>query len=104
MKKVEIVETELIERLALITGYSRQTVRDVIKAQTEFVLDEIKVGTPVRIGNLGIIDIVEAKTRGGYNFKEKRMNVPKIYKKIKFKPSRALKGAVNAFSEGSINI
>lgn len=100
-KAIEIVESEMIERLALITGYSRQMVRDIIKAMTEFTLDEISTGTPVRIGNLGVITTIEAKSRGGFNFKTKSMNVPKTYNRVKFKPSRALKRAVAKLSGDS---
>ena len=76
-------------------------VRDIIKAMTEFTLDEISTGTPVRIGNLGVITTIEAKSRGGFNFKTKSMNTPKTYHRVKFKPSRALKRAVAKLSGDS---
>ena len=88
-------ERELIHRLALITGYSDIIVRDVIKAQTEFVIDEIKNGTPVRLGGLGEIRLGTKRARAGYNFATKE-----VYRGMKdvpivvYKPSAGMKRAV----------
>jgi nucleoid DNA-binding protein len=93
-KKWGVVESELIARLSVITGYNKQIIRDVIKAQTEFVLDEIKNGIPVRIGGLGDITIGIKRCNAGFHFGDMhRLDGQKDSKYIKFKASATLKRA-----------
>lgn len=95
IKKLTVLERELIQRLALITGYHPVMVRDVIKAQTEFVLDEIRNGTPVRLGNLGELFIYTTEYGNGYDFaKREKKPGKKTVNQIKFRPSAALVRAV----------
>lgn len=94
-RKMTIQQRELIQRIAMITGYSETVVRDIVKAETEFVLDEIKCGTPVKIGNIGILSVKEREMRNGYDFTNRQVrDGMKIAKIIKFNASAALKRAV----------
>ena len=49
MNKLTIQRREVIQRLSLITGYDVTIVRDVINAETEFVLDEIRNGSNFKL-------------------------------------------------------
>ena len=89
-KELLVSERELIHRLSLITGYGKDVVRDVIKAQTDFVLDELSNGIPVRIGNLGEFYISSRICNGGYDFAKKEVKPKKIITRVKFKCSRAV--------------
>ena len=93
-KELLITERELIQRLALVTGHGKDVVRDVIKAQSEFVMDELKNGIPVRLGALGEICTITYKGNGGYDFDNKRMRPMKEFTRVKFKPSTTLKRIV----------
>ena len=96
--QMTILETELYERLSLISGHSKSAVRDVIKALSEFVIDEIRNGIPVVIGQLGTMDVKECKTRG-YNFKTNEVLEQHNYNKVKFTPSDPLKRAARDTGE-----
>lgn len=102
MKKIglSIKKREVIQRLALITGYSETVVRDVIKAETEFVLDEIKCGTSVRLGNIGELTIMEREMRNGYDFNAKQVRTgTKTVSIVKFHASASMKRAVKELNE-----
>lgn len=94
-KSMTVLKRELIQRLALITGYKDTVVRDVLKALTEFVIDELHNNTPVRVGDIVTIETVKNRVRAGYDFakKENRPGMKYIYA-LKFKPSSALKKAI----------
>lgn len=94
-KSLAVLEGEFIQRLSLITGYNTTIIRDVLKAQTEFVLDEVRNNTPVKIGNILTIDTHVKRARAGYDFakKENRPGMKDVVK-LKFKPTQALKKAV----------
>lgn len=96
-KSMAVLERELIQRLALITGYTDTIVRDVIKAQTEFVLDELRNNTPVRIGNILTIETKRNRVRAGYNFATKQNNpgLKDVYS-LKIKPTAALKKVIKS--------
>lgn len=95
VKELLVTERELIERLSLITGHSKDVVRDVIKAQAEFVIDELSNGIPVRIGALGEFETFRSKCQGGYDQKEKKWREPKVVTRVRFKISKAVKRAVH---------
>lgn len=86
-----VLERELYDRLSLISGYPKDVVRDVVKALSEFVMDELKNDIPVVLGQLGSISVMECNTPGGYNFHTKKKGDPHTYKKIKFSASKTLK-------------
>lgn len=93
--KLSIQRREVIQRLSLITGYDVAIVRDIINAETEFVLDEIRNGTSVRIGNLGELIVSQRQLRQGYDFKKKQAIAgTKTVNMVKFKASAALKRAI----------
>lgn len=95
MNKLSIQRREVIQRLSLITGYDVAIVRDIINAETEFVLDEIRNGTSVRIGNLGELIVSQRQLRQGYDFKKKQAIAgTKTVNMVKFKASAALKRAI----------
>lgn len=93
--KSTVIESEFYERLSLISGYSKTTVRDVFKAAYELVEDELKEGTPVVVGKLGSIMRHERNVGGGYNFRtgEKHYGC-KTIPVVKFVPARSLQRAV----------
>ena len=93
-KTATVLETELYERLSKITGHGKDVVRDVLKSLHEFVIDELKNGTPVRIGPLGEITTITCRRCGGYNFKTGESKPFKMVKQVKFKPSISLKRSV----------
>lgn len=92
-------ERELIERLSMVTGHGRDIVRDVLQAELEFIIDELKNGIPVRLGKLGEFEVIEKRCRGGYNFTTKEMCKPKAITKIKFRPSSRMKSAIETITE-----
>jgi nucleoid DNA-binding protein len=93
--KLSIQRREVIQRLSLITGYDVAIVRDIINAETEFVLDEIRNGTSVRIGNLGELIVSQRQLRQGYDFKKKQAIAgTKTVNMVKFHASAALKRAI----------
>ena len=95
MNKLSIQRREVIQRLSLITGYDVAIVRDIINAETEFVLDEIRNGTSVRIGNLGELIVSQRQLRQGYDFKKKQAIAgTKTVNMVKFHSSAALKRAI----------
>lgn len=95
MNKLTIQRREVIQRLSLITGYDVTIVRDIINAETEFVLDEIRNGTSVRIGNLGELIVSQRQLRQGYDFKKKQAIAgTKAANMVKFHASAALKKAI----------
>lgn len=95
MNKLSIQRREVIQRLSLITGYDVAIVRDIINAETEFVLDEIRNGTSVRIGNLGELIVSQRQLRQGYDFKKKQAIAgTKAVNMVKFHASAALKKAI----------
>lgn len=95
MNKLSIQRREVIQRLSLITGYDVAIVRDIINAETEFVLDEIRNGTSVRIGNLGELIVSQRQLRQGYDFKKKQAIAgTKTVNMVKFHASAALKRAI----------
>lgn len=83
-----VSERECIQRLSLVTGHAKDVVRDVLNAELEFLIDELRNGVPVRLGKLGEFEVVEKKCQGGYNFHTGQMGKPKLVQKIKFTPSR----------------
>ena len=95
VKELLVTERELIYRLSLITGHGPEVVRDVIKAQTEFIMDELKNGIPVRLGALGELHVIKYSGNGGYDFENKQVRAKKEIKKIKFKVSKTFKRAIN---------
>ena len=93
-KSIALNESELYERLALLTGYSQQVVRDVIKAQTEIVCDSLLAGTPVRIG-LGEISVLTYQGRGGFSFQDHNINDGQTtHARVRFHPSAVLRRTV----------
>lgn len=98
-KSAAILEPELIERLSQITGHDKEVVRDIIKGLTEFVTDELKNETPVRIGKLGELYTSTYMGRGGYDFRKGAINPNKLITKVKFNPSAQLKRAVEILTE-----
>lgn len=93
--KLSIQRREVIQRLSLITGYDVAIVRDIINAETEFVLDEIRNGTSVRIGNLGELIVSQRQLRQGYDFNKKQAIAgTKTVNMVKFHASAALKRAI----------
>ena len=95
-----VTERELIHRLSIITGHNKEVVRDIIKAQYEFVVDELSSGIPVRIGNLGEFHAITRKVNGGYDFDKKQMKPGKMGTQVKFFISAGVKRAVKkAFEE-----
>ena len=93
VKELLVSEREVIERISLITGHGKDIVRDVINAHSEFVIDEISNGIPVRIGKLGEMDIKEHHYAGGYDFAHKCMGTPSTSIVVKFYPSKRLREA-----------
>jgi len=100
VKELLVNERELIHRLSLITGYGKDIIRDVIKAQTDFVIDELSNGIPVRIGNLGEFYISSRVCNGGYDFAKKEVKPKKKVTRVKFKCSRAVLATVKNQQEG----
>lgn len=93
-KSATIVESELYARLSLITGHGKDVVRDVIRALSEFVMDELKCETPVRLGSLGEITTITCRRNGGYDFAKKEKREAKMVRQAKFKPSITLRRAI----------
>lgn len=93
-KTATIIETELIDRLSAITGHNRNVVRDIIRAQTEFVLWAMENNTPVRIGNIVELEPINCTCAGGFNFATGVVNPVKQSRKVKFKPTAALRRAI----------
>lgn len=98
--KSTVTECEFYERVALISGYSKTTVRDVFNAAYELIEDELKDGTPVIVGKLGSIMRHERNVGGGYNFRtgEKHYGCKKV-SVVKFVPARSLQRAVKQEKE-----
>lgn len=90
-----ITEREFIERLVLITGHNKDVVRDIIKAQYEFVVEELCNGIPVRVGKLGEFHIVTSLVNGGYDFNTHQAKPKKMKSRVKFYISAGVKIAVN---------
>jgi len=99
VRQLLVGEGELIDRLSLVTGHGKDVVRDILLAQAEFVIDELKNGIPVRLGKLGEFEVRECRCRGGYNFRTKKMGNPKIVSKVKFRPSVRMKRAIETITE-----
>lgn len=95
VKELLVTERELIYRLSLITGHGPEVVRDIIKAQAEFVIDELRNGIPVRLGAIGELHVISYSGNGGYDFSTKQVRDKKEIKRIKFKVSKTLKRAIN---------
>ena len=69
--------------------------RDIIKAQAEFITDELKNGIPVRLPKLGEFHVQKSTRFGGYDFvkKEKKGMITVI--SPKFKLSEGFKNAIH---------
>lgn len=89
-----VTEREMIYRLSKITGYGPDIVKDVIKAEVEFIFDELKNGIPVRLGRVGQFEVRRANVYAGYNFHTKQNQGMKEMNFVKFKVSKPLKMAI----------
>lgn len=98
-KSAAILESELYIRLAQVTGHGKDVVRDVIKGMCEFVMDELRNETPVRLGTLGEIYTKTYKGRGGFDFGSGKAKPNKFITKIKFKPSAPFRRAVEPLND-----
>jgi nucleoid DNA-binding protein len=98
-KSAAILESELYTRLAQVTGHGKDVVKDVITGLTEFIIDELKNETPVKIGKMGEIYTTTYKGRGGYDFAKGQAKPNKVITKIKFKPSAPFKRAIESLNE-----
>ena len=94
-RQLLVTEREMIERLSKITGYGKDIVRDVIKAQSDFIIDELKNGIPVRLCKLGEFSTIRRRCQGGYDFSTKEVRPPSDVTIVKFNISKRLKNEVH---------
>ena len=94
-----ITERELVHRLSLITGHNKDVVKDVLRAQTEFVTDELKNGIPVRLTGLGEFSVMQSTRGGGYDFQKKCVKPMVTVISPKFRISEVLRNAVKEYVE-----
>lgn len=92
--KTTVIESELYQRVAQVCGYSKTTVRDVLLAAYELVLEELKQGTPVVVGKFGTFERKIQERAGGYNFMTKERYGACKNARIKYTPYAPFKKAV----------
>lgn len=98
-KDLLVTEREFIHRVSLITGHPKDVVKDIIKAQAEFITDELKNGIPVRVTGLGEFYTQTSNCFGGYDFAKKCVKPRVTVIRPKFKFSSTLKNQVHEHVE-----
>lgn len=90
-----IIEREFYDRVAMISGYTKNAVRDIFLAAYELVEDELKNGTPVVVGKFGTFSRKEISKNGGFDFhKNEVIKERGVSAKIKFTPYKPFKKAI----------
>ena len=89
-KSLALTERELIKSISDITGHRQQVVNDVLRAMHELALCNFEQSTPIHIGKLGVLSVIEYSARGGYNFRTKENMPNKVIRLVRFKPSASV--------------
>lgn len=87
-------KTELIEKMAEVSGLPKTQTEKVLRAFEDVVTDTLYEGGKVQLTGFGTFEVVERKARIGRNPSTgEEMQIP-AGKAPKFKPGKALKDAI----------
>ena len=87
-------KSALIEAVAAGTGVAQATVKTVLNAALENIVDTVKEGDEVQLSGFGVFSRSERAARSGMNqFTNKPFNNP-AYHAPKFTPAKAFKESV----------
>lgn len=93
--KKKIAKAELTQRVAKETGLTREEAGKVVGAVTKLTIEALKQGKTVGLMGLGTLSITHTKERQGVRpGTTDRITIP-AGKKVRFKPSTALKQDIN---------
>lgn len=91
---------ELIDRIATDTKHKRATVKKLVQAFLDTVIDELGKGNRLELRDFGVFEIKERAPRTAQNPKTlERVSVP-AKKTVKFKVGRLMKATVDDPEEG----
>ena len=85
---------ELVTRISDATGYTENSVNEVLKRYREEVKLSIKAGDDVVIPDFMSIKIVDKAARKGYDFKTGKNKTIPAHKAVVVTPGKALKESV----------
>ena len=87
---------EMIDQIAHATGKPQTTVRAVVQQLLSEVSDELGRGNRLELRNFGVFEIKQRRYRTGHNPKTgEKVEVPPR-PKVKFKPGRRMRQALEA--------
>ena len=95
MIKKTLKKRDIIEKINLKLGYSKEEAREFLEVFFETITDKISRNEEVKIPGLGNFVIRKKKERIGRNPKTKEKAIITKRKVVSFKPSRLLKSKIN---------
>ena len=91
-----MIKTEIIDRLAAETGVTKNDTRMMLNAFLKVISDELADGGSVRLSEIGTFSIATVSEHDHFNaLTGETIHCPE-QKRVKFKPSKALKDLVNS--------
>jgi len=100
MTNMTTTKKELIDRIATDTKQKRATVKKLVQAFLDTVIDELGKGNRLELRDFGVFEIKERAPRTAQNPKTlERVSVP-AKKTVKFKVGRLMKATVGEPEEG----
>ena len=91
-----MTKTDIIDRLASETGVTKTDTKMMLNAFLKVISDELAKGETIRFSEFGTFSIGTVEEHDHYNaFTGETVHCPE-QKRIRFKPSRALKDLINS--------
>lgn len=86
-----MTKQELTNQVAAISGYSRETTKDVIESMMTVMSDTFTAGHNIYLRGFGTFKVRETKPRKARNIRSGEMVIVPARKNVKFAPCEELK-------------